>query len=218
MEAFFGLHTFLHAALLVAAVSADTLAVGFSYGASRIKVPFGSLLVIACVCTLVTGGAVFLGALTMPVLASAAGVVSFCLLCTVACVRLCDSTVKQLIRCHPSLSRRLQFRIFDLRVILHICADSAAADSDHSKTISAKEAVALALALSLDGAAAGIGGGVGAVSVCHTVFLSFLFTLAAFSLGNLIGKRVGTALHFECGFISGALLLTLACLRVFLKL
>ena len=211
-------HTLLHAALLAAAVSADTLAVGFSYGASHIKVPIKSLLVVASICTAVTGGSVFLGALAMPFLSSAADVLSFCLLCTVACIRLCESSIKQLLRVHPSLSREIQFRIFDLRVILHICADSTAADSDHSKTISVKEAGALAAALSLDGAAAGIGGGIGEVSGWLTILFSFLFTIISFSLGNAIGKRIGNTIHFESGFLSGILLLLLAFLRMFFKL
>ena len=164
MGNFLDLHALLSAFLLSASVSADALAVGFSYGASRIHVPLRSLLMIAAICTAVTGGFVCLGTIALPIIPPAmASILSVCLLCGVACIRLCDSTVKQLIRRHPALSRQLQFRVFDLRVILHICTDSTAADSDHSKTISVKEAVALALALSLDGAAAGIGAGVGSV-------------------------------------------------------
>ena len=216
MGNFLDLHALLSAFLLSASVSADALAVGFSYGASRIHVPLRSLLMIAAICTAVTGGFVCLGTIALPIIPPAMeSILSVCLLCGVACIRLCDSTVKQLIRRHPALSRQLQFRVFDLRVILHICTDSTAADSDHSKTISVKEAVALALALSLDGAAAGIGAGVGSVPVIQTILFSFLFTLAAFSLGGKLGNLIEGKLQFECGFFSGALLLILAALRIF---
>ena len=203
MGNFLDLHALLSAFLLSAAVSADALAVGFSYGASRIHVPLRSLLMIAAICTAVTGGFVCLGTIALPIIPPAmASILSVCLLCGVACIRLCDSTVKQLIRRHPALSRQLKFRVF-------------AADSDHSKTISVKEAVALALALSLDGAAAGIGAGVGSVPVIQTILFSFLFTLAAFSLGGKLGNLIEGKLQFECGFFSGALLLILAALRIF---
>ena len=80
MGNFLDLHALLSAFLLSASVSADALAVGFSYGASRIHVPLRSLLMIAAICTAVTGGFVCLGTIALPIIPPAmASILSVCL-------------------------------------------------------------------------------------------------------------------------------------------
>ncbi len=121
-----------------------------------------------------------------------------------------DGLTRWAIRRYGNLDGRLGFSLFSLRFVLHVYADPAAVDLDHSQTISVAEAATLALALSLDGAAAGFGAAMGQASVPAVVVASLIANQLTLTLGSWLGERLSRKLGVSLGWLSGAILLILA--------
>ena len=106
------------------------------------------------------------------------------------------------------------FRALHFQFFLSVYADPCKADSDASKSLSVPESVCLALAMSLDGAAAGFGAALGNLNPAAVRFFSLLFGFTAIQGGFLLGNRLAQKTHFSVDWLSGALLILLAFLRL----
>ena len=213
MQAF--LLTLLQAFLLVAALSVDAFVASFAYGADRIKIPVSSLLVICGVCTGILGVSLVLGGLIQPFLPqNAVRAVCFVILFALGVVKLFDSALKSFLRRHQPGQKKLHFCLAGVCFILQVYVDSTVADRDRSRRLSPGEAASLAFALSLDGLAVGFGAGLLQPNLIETLLLSLLMTAAAVALGGLIGRRIAEHLRFDLSWLSGALLILLAFLKL----
>ena len=100
-------------------------------------------------------------------------------------LQIIGESVKSLIKAHPIRRRTLG-------LVVEICLDETAADTDGSKVLGLREVPAYAAALSLDAFAAGIGAGFslqeGAACLMLTLLLGFVFTLWGNRAGHLSGK------------------------------
>ncbi len=121
-----------------------------------------------------------------------------------------DGIVRAAIRRYGSLDGRLHFSLFSLRFVLHVYADPAAVDLDHSKSISPAEAASLALALSLDGAAAGFGAALGQASIPAVVTASLIANQLTLLLGSWLGERLSKRFNMSLGWLGGVILVLLA--------
>lgn len=101
-----------------------------------------------------------------------------------------------------------------LNFILHVYADPPAADIDASCTLSVREAFTLALALSIDGLAVGFGTALSSISMMPVMLLSLSLGLLAVKSGAMLGNHLSRALPFDLSWVSGALLIFLAFLRL----
>ncbi len=205
----------LQAFLLVVALSTDTFVACFAYGANHIRIPPLSLLMIDGVCTGLLAVSLLAGSCIRPLLpASLTTGVSFAILALLGLARLCDSAIKAFIRRHKALRREWRFSLSGLRFILHIYADPEEADADRSKSLSPAEAAPLAAAMSLDGLVVGFGAGVGAAPPILVLLFSFAGSALAVKGGCALGNRMAARLRFDPSWISGALLLLLAFLKL----
>ena len=134
----------------------------------------------------------------------------FGLLFILGLVKLLDGIVRAAIRRYGSLDGKLDFSLFSLRFVLHVYADPAAVDLDHSQSISLTEAASLALALSLDGAAAGFGAALGQASIPGVVAASLAANQLTRLLGSGLGQRLSSRLSMSQGWLGGVILLLLA--------
>lgn len=201
--------------LLVLALSLDAFVVSFAYGTDHIKIPVGSSQVISILCTLMLGASLFIGSLLQSYLpASLTKTFCFGILFFFGIIKLFDGLLKGWIRQHTSFSKKVQFTWCNLHFIFRIYADPAVADQDLSKTLSAKEAVALAFALSLDGLAVGVGIGMMEVHFFMTMLLSFLIHNVVILLGSILGNKLAARTSLSLTWLSGALLLILAFLKL----
>ena len=66
---------FAEALILAATLSIDSFAVAFSYGSSRIRIPFRSAFVLNGICCVILGISLFFGTLLKPFMPPAAGAV-----------------------------------------------------------------------------------------------------------------------------------------------
>ena len=106
------------------------------------------------------------------------------------------------------MRRKQRIRRHALGLVIDICIDETAADTDGSKVLGIREVPAYAAALSLDALAAGIVAGFGLQEglLCMGLMLvmGFLFTLWGNRAGHLSGKW---------RMVGGGLLIVMACLR-----
>lgn len=201
----------LEAAAIAAALSVDAFVAGFAYGARQIRMSRRSILLINLICSAIVGLSLGLGSLAAGFLPeSLQHGLCFGLLFVLGLVKLLDGIVRTAIRRYGNLDGRLNFSLFSLRFVLHVYADPAAVDLDHSKSISPAEAASLALALSLDGAAAGFGAALGQASIPAVVTASLAANQLTLQLGSWLGERLSRRLNMSLSWLGGVILLLLA--------
>lgn len=208
--------TFPQLFLLITALSLDAFAASFVYGTDNVKIPAVSVAVIS---GLSTGILLFFlllgkwfGALIPPDVTT---VLSFLLLFLLGLVKLFDSTLKSLIRRSKSSSKKLCFSISDVNFILTVYADPATANREDIAILSPFEALSLGIALSLDSAAAGFGAGMMVLHLPATILLSLILNTAAVLLGSSFGRVIVKRSNLELSWLSGLLLILLACSKLF---
>lgn len=211
----FAFSSTLEALLLVIALSIDAFFASFAYGSNKIKIPFISIIIINVICTSILAASLFLGSIIGPYIPKhLTKGICFALLFVLGIVKLFDNWIKTLIRKHNKLNKELKFSIFNINFVLNIYANPEEADRDYSRVLSPLEAASLAIAVSLDGLAAGFGVGLVNINLIEVVFFSFLIGMAAIILGCYIGNKIAEKLSFNVSWLSGALLLVLAILKL----
>ncbi len=195
--------------LLVTALCVDAFTASFSYGVSDTKIPIRSALVISFVCTAVLSASMGLGSAVRLLLPKQiTSVLSFAILIVLGLLKSFESAVKRFVAKKQKLER--QIKIFDVCFVLTVYADNMRADMDHSKELSAKEAVYLALALSLDGLAAGFGYALVSIDFIRVAVLSLISNALAIELGLLIGKMIAKRLKLDLTWVGGLMLILMA--------
>lgn len=206
---------YLYEALAIALVlSLDSFACGLAYGASQIKVPLRSALIVAIVCSLTLGFTLLLGSAVAPYISqTAVKYISFAILLTMALLKLFENFIKLWLKKRGS--RQIAFKLFDVRFILKVYENEQAADNNKDKILSKKEAISLALALSLDGLGVGFSAGMSGTNTVYLIVFSLLIGASAL----LIGQRTGTAAAHKAKdglcWVSGIILLALAISKLF---
>lgn len=207
-------HT-LESILLVTALSIDAFWASFAYGSNKIEIPFLSVTIINVICTSVLAVSLFLGSVIGPYIPNnLTSGICFTLLFVLGTVKLFDNWIKAFIRKHNKLNKELKFSMFNINFVLNIYANPEEADRDCSRVLSPLEAASLAIAISLDGLAAGFGVGLVKISFTEVVLFSFLIGMAAIMLGGYIGKKIAEKLSYNISWLSGALLLILAFIKL----
>lgn len=205
----------LEALLIVTALSIDAFVSSFAYGAGKIKIPPISLLVINLICSgSLVLALLFGGAVSYWLPAPLTSAICILLLLALGITKVFDSAIKTLIRKHSSFQKKIQFSLFHMGFILKIYANPEEADRDHSHILSPSEAAFLAIALSLDGLAVGFGTGLSHTGPLLVFLLSLAIGILAVLLGCSLGNRLSRKLFLDLSWISGALLIILAILKL----
>lgn len=206
---------FCEALFIALALSLDAFVAGFSYGACKIKIPLISVLVMDAICSLSIGAALLIGAFLKGFIPrQATTAICFILLFLLGLTKLLDGITKSLIQKYGAISSNIKFSFCNFRFVLSLYANPECADTDHSKTISPKEAVSLAIALSLDGLAAGLGAAFGEVNGFAVFLCSFFTEAIAVICGTALGNRAAGRLSFNISWLGGLILILLAFLKL----
>ena len=201
----------LEACAIALALSVDAFAAGFAYGTKQIRLSWRPILVINLICSAIVGMSLGLGSLVaMLIPAGLQRWLCFGLLFVLGMIKLLDGIARSAIRKYGNLDGKLKFSLFNLRFVLHVYADPAAVDLDHSKSISVAEAVSLALALSLDGVAVGFGAAMSRVSIPAVVSASLAANQVTLLLGSWLGERLSKRFNMSLSWVGGVILLLLA--------
>lgn len=207
----FALIAVIEAGLLASSLSVDAFTAGFAYGSKKIKIPLTSIQIINIVCAMITGLALFGGAMLRNHIPHGLALgLAFSILFFIGSVKLLDSITKEIIRKHSTINKKIKLSAFHFKFILSMYADPEKADTDYSKVISPMEATMLALSLSLDGVAVGFGAALANANGFAVVLWSLLTNAAAVILGCYLGGRVADKLPFNISWLGGAVLIVLA--------
>ena len=175
--------------LLVTALSIDAFAAGFAYGVSRTRIPLSSLCILTSISSLILAFSLLAGNLLTGFL-----------------------TPQQ--TCHISFAILLLLgiaKLFDRSC----CEQADKADRNRDKLLSTPEAVSLGFALSIDSAAAGIGAALSPSCIPAALTASFFMGIFAVLTGSLLGKIISCRIQNNLCWMSGALLILLAFLKLF---
>lgn len=209
------LSSFTEAFILAIALSIDAFLAAFAYGGQKIKVPALSVATISLISALVLLLSLKVGGIFAPNISqSAAHSISFAVLIFLGLIRIFDSYLKKFIKRRQGRQKTLEFSALDLKFILNVYADPQAADIDKSLTLSVRESAALSIALSLDSIAAGVGAGIAGTSIILSFVLFIILTVAAVKGGCLLGNKIAGKLPFDISWISGAMLIVLAFIKL----
>ncbi|MCL2446669.1 MAG: manganese efflux pump [Oscillospiraceae bacterium] len=206
----------LEAMVLTAALSVDAFAAAFAYGSNKINIPARSMHAINFICAGFLTVSLLLGRLISVWLPTglAAGM-GFAILFLLGFYKLAGSIVRMIVQRNRHFCRDFEFTAFDLKFILHLCANPQAADIDGSRVLTLGEAAALAVALSLDGLAVGFGAAMSQVNKPAVILCSLVVGFVALWLGSRLGNGVAKKLPFNLSWLGGALLMGLAVAGLF---
>ena len=180
------------------ALSIDSFAASFAYGAGKIKIPFSSVLTMSGLCSIILFLSLLIGhSVTSVIPSETANGISLFLLSTIGFIKLFDS------------------RIRHLSFIITIYGDPEKANIDQGQDLSPKEAISLALALSLDSGIAGLSAGTPALHPFLTLFCSLIFGIFAVILGSSLGNRLTEKSNLDFTWLGGFLLICLAFFEYF---
>ena len=197
------------------ALSVDAFVSCFAYGASRIKIPWNSVVVLNLICSGTLAVSLLLGDVIQNWLPPSFTIsLCFLLLLGLGLIKIFDSTIKTLIQKHQSFQRNIHFQLGSLGFILNVYANPEEADRDHSRILSPTEAAFLAIALSFDSLAVGLGAGMTQPPPLLVILLSLVAGTIAIVLGCYLGQRIVKNGDLELGWISGTLLIILAILKL----
>jgi len=210
----------LEALLLTSALSLDSFASGFAYGANKIKIPFLSAVIINIVCSIILGISLFLGsAIGQFIPKTTTLVICVVLLVILGLLKIFDSLIKNLIKKKQGINKEIKFSLLSLKFILSIYAKPEDADTNQNKILSVKEAFALAVALSLDGLTVGFGAGLinqDALTYIIIIAFSLITGMIFLTFGKLLGNKLAQKTSLNLSWLSGLILIGLAITKIFL--
>lgn len=200
------------AVLFALAVSSDGFAAGIAYGARKIKIPMGSLLLICLASMLAVSISMLAGkALALyftPLLAQRIGALA---LMAVGLWFFSESLRNWQGRDETGENNAIAtFRIKPLGIIIQILREPSRADLDSSGVISFREAFLLGTALALDALGAGMGASLSGYNLAMTIPLVGCCKFLLISLGLRWGMSLKSGmLRNGSGIFSGLILFIL---------
>ncbi|MDQ0208089.1 sporulation membrane protein YtaF [Alkalicoccobacillus murimartini] len=147
--------------VLAFALSLDSYGVGMTYGLRKVKIPFLSLLLIACcsgfsiLIAMIVGKTLF--SYIPPDWAEATGAVLLIAIGLFTLWQVYAPTSKKKAPVRKKKENRISFQLRIFGFVIHVLREPLEADMDDSGTITGREAFLLGIALSLDAFGAGIG-------------------------------------------------------------
>lgn len=202
--------------LLAVAISLDGLGTGFAYGLRKMRIPFKSIMIIACCTALSLGIAMLFGqfiqSFLSPLAASRIGGMILIIIGSWIIFQFFRSEIE-----HSGAHEKFEFNweIKSLGIVIHILKKPTRADFDSSGTITGLEAIMLGAALSLDAFGVGIGAAMlgfsplllsGAAALSGVLFLS-----AGLALGKLFSHMKAMQ---KITFFPGLLLILIGILKM----
>lgn len=205
----------LESLLLVLSLCVDALVASFAYGTNKIKIPMTSSIILTTISTIFLIFSISLGAFIQSFLPDGlAHIVCFAILFILGFMRLFEGLLKNFLNKKAASPNKIEVTLFNFKLVLNVYADVTLADLDHSKSLSTKEAIYLGTALSLDSLVVGFGAALAPISFIQVTTFSILFNLLAIFLGSLLGSKCAEKLNFDLSWLSGAILILLAVLKI----
>jgi putative sporulation protein YtaF len=205
----------LESLLLVTALIIDSFIASVAYGAKNIKIPLLSALIIDIIGTLFLVVAILASSYIKQFIPyETCKIIGFLMLLLIGVSSLFQGILKTYLRKKRDGLKKLDFKIGSFRFVFDIYLEETLADSDKSKILSANEAIYLAIALSIDSLAIGLGSGLFMIHYFELISISLILGLLAVLIGCLLGRKFAKLTQKDVSWISGAILILLAILRL----
>ncbi len=197
--------------LLIVAVSMDVFFACVSCGMEKIKIGTKAALSISGICSGVLFAALLAGSALEGIMAGSTGAfLSFLALFLIGVYKLTGYGIRKYIIKKKFVCKRVKLSFSQLDFILSIYNNPAAADKDHSATMSVAESVCFALAMSLDGFFGGLGAGLFGMNLWTATLGSFVAGFLAVKLGCFAGRQASTVHGADLSWLGGMMFLALA--------
>lgn len=175
--------------LLAFAVSLDSFSVGFTYGMRKMKLPFKSIITIACCSAVTMAAAMGLGKsislFVSPIIADRLGGIILVLIGAWVLYQFFRPSQQATEQNEEKVLVKVEIK--SLGLVINILKKPMVADLDKSGTITGMEAFLLGLALSLDA----FGAGIGAALLGYSPFVMALMVALMSSLFVYTGIKSG---------------------------
>lgn len=205
----------LESLLLVLSLCVDALVASFAYGTNKIRIPVISSIILTTISTTFLMISITLGSWIQGFLKDgAAHIICFVILFALGFMRLFEGLLKNYLNKKALSPNNIEVTLFNFKLVLNVYANVTLADLDHSKSLSAKEALYLGIALSLDSLVVGFGAALAPVSFMQVTIFSIIFNFVAIGLGAFIGSKCAEKMDFDLSWLSGAILIVLALLKL----
>lgn len=183
---------FLAIMLFALAVSGDGLMVGVAYGIRKIKIPCGSLLVIALSSALAVSISMVLGkGLSLLISPHHATTIGAAMIFMIGIYFLLQAVRQKIVSLQQSeQDPLLTLNVNSLGIIIQILKKPASADFDCSGEISLKEAFFLGLALAMDALGAGAGLALAGMNIFFTATSVGMVKFILVNTGIRVGRRM----------------------------
>ena len=203
--------------LLALAVSLDSFSVGFTYGLRKMRIPFKSIVIIACCSAMTLTIAMSIGHLLQrflsPVFAEKMGGIILIILGVWVIYQFFRSEKEKDILPHEKVIINLEIK--SLGLVIHILKKPMSADFDKSGTITGVEAIMLGLALSLDAFGAGIGAVMLGFSPGYLALAVALLSSLLVFLGIKLGSYLSQITWLQnFSFLPGVLLIIIGAWKI----
>lgn len=202
--------------LFALAVSADGFMVGIAYGIKKIKIPFLSLILIACASALAVTFSMICGkglaAFLNPSWASHLGAA---MLIIIGLYFLLQALKEKINQIEASNSAIITLNLEFLGIIVQILKKPSSADMDCSGEINLKEAFFLGLALAVDALGAGIGAAMTGLNILFTALsvgvLKFILVNSGIYLGEAVKSKYIEGIS---SLLPGIILITIGIIEI----
>ena len=195
--------------LLAVTVSIDTYIAAAAYCNSGIKIPLLSSAVINLICSAVLLISLLFSGIIVgffpPGLFMTCG---RCVISAIGLLTILKSFVRNLVK-RVEKKGELSVKLGKTPLAVKLYIDDTAADTDHSKILSAGEAIALALAISVDSAAIGLSSGFSDISPLAASCFTFVCGAAAIWAGGFTGRKI-SSLNHDISWLGGSMLILFA--------
>ena len=203
--------------LLALAVSLDSFSVGFTYGLRKMRIPFKSIVIIACCSAMTLTISMLAGHLMQqflpPFIAEKMGGVILIILGVWVIYQFFRSEKEKDVLPHEKVIINLEIK--SLGLVIHILKKPMSADFDKSGTITGVEAIMLGLALSLDAFGAGIGAVMLGFSPGYLALAVALLSSLLVFLGIKIGSYLSQITWLQrFSFLPGILLIIIGVWKI----
>ena len=187
--------------ILLVIFSLDTLFVSISYSIKNIKISLKSTLLISLICLFFLLISLFITNNFKHILNQDIG-------------KIISSIILLILGLYNLFQNKIKKNLKSKNKIIEIYLDETKADLDNSKNISYKEALLLSTILSLDSLLGGVSIGFMKYNLFYIIILSFILNVLFILCGILIGKNLRNVYNFNTSYISGAILLLIAILKI----
>lgn len=201
----------LNILVLVSALCIDTFVAGLAYGSSGIDLSFRQISAINLICSLCLGISLSFGSLLdSRIPEHFTKEICFFSLLFLGCLKLADSGIRQYLRHHEAINKKILLGFSELRFVIRIYSDPVEADIDKNQHLSWKELFFFSIAMSIDSLIAGTMAAFLKIPIFLTMLTAFFIGMLFLYLGLFLGQKIHKNCPKELSWVSGLLFVIMA--------